>query len=356
MTPPVALGGESCRRALSSAPGGLTIRQKSNRWAWQNPCDASCEGGSVRCAGCETELRSTARYCDRCGCEVPAPQTEETPTASRLHDWAPTPSALQDLRCPSCGGPSLDGDRCQACQQPSPSVERVEPAAPPIDTSTASAKAQPVAEGFWYAPETSTAPSSGPSSGVAPGKTEPLRARSRATTTSVMDKVAGAGAAPAGPEAAKTEAMPVKRTKGDAVHSEKAPKSAFVDARKSVAVIPQRRRSHVLPAAAVLVVAALGAGAYWLRQHEEPVIAPAEAPATLVAEATATEVADAEDRAVRECRAATTTTATQDREPTADGIAEGFGAEATQTNDTNDAERYRRAGGCKGWWRSRLDA
>jgi len=131
-----------------------------------------------------------------------------------------------------------------------------------------------------------------------------------------MDKVAGAGAAPAGHEAAKTEA-PVKRTKGAAVHSEKAPKPAFVDARKSVAVMPQRRRSPVLPAAAVLVVAALGVGAYWLRQHEEPVIAPAEQPATLVEKTTATEVADAEDRVVRKYRAATTTSATQDREPTA---------------------------------------
>ena len=273
----------------------------------------------MRCAGCETELRSTARFCDRCGCQVAAPLTEDTPAPSRLHDWAPTPSALQDLRCPSCGGPSLDGDRCQACQQPAPLVERVEPAAaaPPIDTSTASAKPQPVAEGFWYASETSTAPSSGPSSVVAPEKTERVPARTRATTTtSVMDKVAGAAAIPAGPEAAKTEAMPPKLTNGDTVYAEKAPKPAVVDARKSVAVVPQRRRSPVLPAAAVLIVAALGVGAYWLRRHEEPVIAPAEAPATLVAQTPATEVVDAEDRAVRERRAATTTTAIQDREPT----------------------------------------
>ena len=315
MTRPVALGGESCRRALSSAPSGLTSAR--NRTDGLGKILATQVVKGVLCAARDVKRNFGALRAIAIAAAARYPRHRRRKPLQRAdwHDWAPTPNAQQDLRCPSCGGPSLDGDRCQACQQPSPSVERGELPAPPIDTSTASAKAQPVAEGFGYTPETSTAPSSGPSTGVAPRKTERLRARRRATTTSVMDKVAGAGAAPAGREAAKTEAMPVKRTKGDAVHSEKAPKPAFVDARKSVAVMPQRRRSLVLPAAAVLVVAALGVGAYWLRHHEEPVIAPAEQPATVVARR-ATEVADADDRAVRERRAATTTTAIQDRERT----------------------------------------
>ena len=311
----------------------------------------------MRCAGCETELRSTARFCDRCGCQVAAPLTEDTPAPSRLHDWAPTPSALQDLRCPSCGGPSLDGDRCQACQQPAPLVERVEPAAPPIDTSTASAKPQPVAEGFWYASETSTAPSSGPSSVVAPEKTERLPARSRATTTtSVMDKVAGAAAIPAGPEAAKAEAMPPTRTNGDTVYAEKAPKPAVVDARKSVAVgtaaptfsrPASRSRSDRCRARCRCVLASSTRGA-----RDRSCGGAGDACR-----------ADASDGGRRRRGSSGPRTPCGDHDngdpgsrAHAGAIAEGFSAEATQTNDTHDAGRRRRAGGCKGWWHSKLAA
>ena len=316
MTRPVALGGESCRRALSSAPSGLTSAR--NRTDGLGKILATQVVKGVLCAARDVKRNFGALRAIAIAAAARYPRHRRRKPLQRA-DWTTgrqprTPSRICVAQ--AAVGPALTGDRCQACQQPSPSVERGELPAPPIDTSTASAKAQPVAEGFGYTPETSTAPSSGTSTGVAPGKTERLRARRRATTTSVMGKVAGAGAAPAGREAAKMEAMPVKRTKGDAVRSEKAPKPALVDARKSVAVIPQRRRSLVLPAAAVLVVAALGAGAYWFRHHEEPVIAPAEQPATLVEKTTATEVADADDRAVRERRAATTTTAIQDREPT----------------------------------------
>ena len=197
----------------------------------------------MRCGGCGTELRSTARYCDRCGGAV-SPSPTETGRVRRLHDSASTPNAT-------------------------------------------------VAESFWYAPATSTAPSPVATSAPAPReKTERLRVLSPAPTMSAMDKVAGARAGSV------------------------APKSAFVDTPVNVSVTPQRRRYPILSSAVLLVVAALGVAAFRLRQHEESVVAPEEATATVVATATATEVADAEDRGLRRYRPAPATTATQDREPT----------------------------------------
>jgi len=210
----------------------------------------------VRCAGCETQLRSNARFCDNCGCEVATPQTEETRPVSH-----------------------------------------------------------PVAESFWYSsPPTSTAP--GPSSGAAREKTERLRVPNPATTSAV-DKVAAARVGIVAPDAAKTEATPLKRTKSDTVYREKALKSAFVDTRTSPSVRPQRRRYPILAAAAVLVATVLGVGAYTLRQRGEPVLAPAETSAMPVATIPVTEVADTEDRTVRKFQRATTSSASQDRESTA---------------------------------------
>src|SRR5262249_38617846 len=208
-------------------------------------------------------------------------------------------------------------DRCQECQQPSPAIERAKPVAPPVNTSMASAEAQPVAESFWYAPATSAAPSPNPSSDVVRERTARLRTPSPATTTSVVDKAAGARAGVVPPEAAKTEATLLKRPNGDTVHREKVPKSAFADTRTSPSVTLTRRRFPILPAAAVLVATALGVGVYWLRHRREPGIAHAGAPVALVGKTAATEVPDADDRAVRKNRPATATTAIPDLEPTA---------------------------------------
>ena len=94
----------------------------------------------MRCVGCEIDPLSPARYCECCGREISPNQNKsgephraaappETVEADAgLYDWAPKRSAW-DLRCPSCGGPSLDAGRCQ-CQKAAGSIEPVQPVAP----------------------------------------------------------------------------------------------------------------------------------------------------------------------------------------------------------------------------------
>src|SRR6185295_13459521 len=93
----------------------------------------------VRCVGCEMDPLSPARYCECCGREISpnrnesgephraAAQPETVEADTRLYDWAPKRSAW-DLRCPNCGGPSLDAGRCQACQK---AADPIEPAGQP---------------------------------------------------------------------------------------------------------------------------------------------------------------------------------------------------------------------------------
>src|SRR6476646_9175426 len=54
--------------------------------------------GVVRCADCETEPLSPARYCECCGREIAPHEAQAEETASGLDDWAPNPNPTLDLR------------------------------------------------------------------------------------------------------------------------------------------------------------------------------------------------------------------------------------------------------------------
>jgi len=73
---------------------------------------------TVRCTNCETDLLKVARFCECCGRELlagqaphTAAQPAKTEAAADVDDWAPKPHRNADLSCPSCAGPSLDGNQ-----------------------------------------------------------------------------------------------------------------------------------------------------------------------------------------------------------------------------------------------------
>jgi protein TonB len=150
---------------------------------------------------------------------------------------------------------------------------------------TALAEAAPVEESLWSQLMTSSAPPAhDPSDATAPAEA----ARSapvlpEATTMSADDRVAATKAEAVradegraetvGTEEAKTQAALPGGARTEARSAEKAPKPAVVDKRPNVPVPSQHRPHPIALAAAAIVVAAVGVGAFWLRFHDQPVTA-----------------------------------------------------------------------------------
>ena len=291
----------------------------------------------MRCSDCESEPLNPARYCECCGRELVlldngthqvdghAEKTSalsahavETDPIDDANDWAPTPSALSVLRCPTCGGPSFDGGPCQACHEPSPAPSPIEDpnsAPPAASEATASAKTQPVEDAVSSAAATSIASSQDCSDRTASANAETPLTLPEPATTPARDQ----GAAASGPTletetVTSPEVLP-KRAKAVAVQTENARRPVLVPKRPSVPATPERRHPSIALVATGVVVAAIGAGVFGLRLHEKSVMARAEQQATIVAVDGATEVADAEDRTLPSDHPPAPIAASQDRNP-----------------------------------------
>jgi hypothetical protein len=90
-------------------------------------------------------------------------------------------------------------------------------------------------------------------------------------------------------EEAKTQAAVPKGAKTEATCAEIAPKPAVVNKRPNVPGPSQHRPHAIALAATAIVVAAISGGAYWLRIHEQPVIAREEQQTLVVKDATVAE-------------------------------------------------------------------
>jgi TonB family protein len=251
---------------------------------------------------------SPARYCECCGRELSPHQKEageadkkgghagKTSNAAEVDDWAPKGSAW-DLRCPSCGGPSLDGGRCQPCQKADAAPAK--PAAALSEAAKAAAKGQPVDKTLSYAALAAAASASGSTETAPRPSTSPSVSEKRAmlpipepkTVPAILEAPAAspdkpAGADPdAGPNAKVvwSGAAPPKRPKIEAVPDKKPARPAAVNKRPSAPAAPERTPYWLSLAAAAVIVAAIGFGA-WLSMQEEPVMAREGQPVALVAE------------------------------------------------------------------------
>jgi protein TonB len=263
----------------------------------------------VRCVGCETELLTSSHYCECCGHRLSLHETsafENAPVTESDHR-APDRSPASEARCESCGGPSAHGDLCRSCQQALDSfLGSGEPATPVNDPATAPAEAVPVEQSLWSQLMKSTAPPAQDpsdtrtpaeavlSAPVLPEATMPVLPE--ATMVSADDKVAvakahvvmadEARAETVRTEEPKTQAVLPKGARTEATSAEIAPKPAVVNKRPNVPGPSQHRPQAIALATAAVVVAGISVGAYWLRIHEQPVIAGEEQQTLVVKDAT----------------------------------------------------------------------
>jgi TonB family protein len=224
----------------------------------------------VRCPECEPKPPAPARYCDCCGHKIPDHlQHEQVPSVaapadpqnSDLYDWAPSPNRTSDLRCPSCAGPSFDGNRCAACREQE--VQRTESVTPALATDDA-ASATPANGETHHAPP------------------EPQSSQS-------VEKPVAARAKTVEPEA-RTPDSPIRRsTAADAVYAEKMAKPAVAPKRPTVtapvqaeAPTPQTKQQPAALVAIGVVIAALAAGGYWYRVYAKPTPPRVQQPAAVV--------------------------------------------------------------------------
>jgi hypothetical protein len=257
----------------------------------------------VHCVECETEALTSADYCECCGRRLSLHETEAIRTApvTEPDRWAPDPRAAADARCESCGGPTGDGDLCRSCEEAFTWLGSVEPATPVSDAATALAEAAPAEESLWSQLMKSPAPPThDPSHATTPAEvTLSAPVLPEATMMSADDKVAlaivqvvradEARAETARTEEAKAQAALPKGAKTEATYAEIAPKPAGVNKRPNVPGPSQHRPHAIALAATAVVVAAICGGAYWLRIHEQPVIAREEQQTLVVKDATVAE-------------------------------------------------------------------
>ena len=251
----------------------------------------------MRCAECEPKPYSLARYCDCCGRELMPEQTpnqdphhaagqgDQKNQSSDLYDWAPNPNKTSDLRCPTCNGPSLNGNRCEACRQLAP-VERAEAATPAIDQAKDTLKARVIEEIVSSASSTSHAPAQESVSSATPASAEPASALHESSPAGVANKRAPATAKASEPEGLRThDSSPRRSTAADAVYAERMSRSAVASKRapapaSPVAPAPAAEPSHkdqpVALIGTAVVLAVITAGAAWYQIHERPTVAQAQ--------------------------------------------------------------------------------
>ena len=205
----------------------------------------------MRCAGCELEPKKPARYCECCGKEISQHQAKAPETIDT--DWAPKRSAW-DLRCPKCGGPSLDGGVCQVCQKPTPPADRTE-------SSSAPNHAGAPASVTSHAPSAEASAATPPRSQMMPaqhGIAAP--APQRVMPPPPLSEL------PTIPVARERMPTPLpRRSQTDPATPDRSRRPAVASTRRPVqSKAPSRAYSFGLIAASVAVVAALGAAADWL--------------------------------------------------------------------------------------------
>jgi TonB family protein len=207
----------------------------------------------VRCADCEGEPLTPARYCECCGIEI-APNHQQADEAfSGPDDWAPNPNPTSDLRY----------------------EVHQEPAANP-----------------------SSAPSPDASDRATVGNADVPAAQSDATTTPIKTKETVVSVKPSEPEVVKAPEPLPRRVKSDPVHAEKMQRSPAVSRRPivqaTVPVMPERQRHSAKAAIGALLIGAVVVGAPWLRTHSESLMGRVKELANVVSNNTVThaEVAD----------------------------------------------------------------
>ena len=246
---------------------------------------------TVRCTNCETDLLKVARFCECCGRELlagqaphTAAQPAKTEAAADVDDWAPKPHRNADLSCPSCAGPSLDGNRCAGCRTADSAMER----------GTSTTAEQSVGQTVSTTNKVTVKSASQGAMHVAPA-----HAGSHVPT----ERGAAVPLKPSEPEKPTEPAAP-RRTAADAIYAEMlqraasptptprrppvTPQTPATTERQETSVASERKQSPMVLASSGVLVAALVAGAYSLRSHEQPVRARQQSPAAVVAESNET--------------------------------------------------------------------
>lgn len=205
----------------------------------------------MRCADCETEPLSPARYCECCGREIALHQEQSEETLSGADDWAPNPNPTLDLR--------------YEAHQPS-------------------------------APEATGASSQDASARAMVAKADMPPAQPEATTTPIPDRVPFVDAKLIEPEVVKPRESLPKPATSTPIHAERVQRSPAASRRPivqaTVPVTPDRQRHSSKVAIGALLIGAVVVGAPWLRVHKESLIARVNQLANVVSSNGVTEVAE----------------------------------------------------------------
>lgn len=206
----------------------------------------------MRCADCETEPLSPARYCECCGREIAPHEEQLEETASGLDDWAPNPNPTLDLR--------------YEAHQPSAPEETASESSPDTSDRATVAKAD-----------------------ITPAQPE-------ATTAPILEKVPVVDAKPIEREAVKPPEPLPKPATSNPIHAEKVQRSPTVSRRPivqaTVPVVPERQPHSAKVAIGALLIGAVVIGAPWLRGHSESLLARVKQLASVVSSNGATQVAE----------------------------------------------------------------
>lgn len=216
----------------------------------------------MRCGPCELDQKKPARFCECCGKEISQHQAKASEAIDT--DWAPKRSAW-DLRCPKCGGPSLDGGVCQVCQKPTPPVDRGDSSSTPRHSEAPAASPHPQPAGPTVAMPSRpqmTAPYQGAMHAApAPPREMPPPPLSEVPTIPVARERTPTPL----PRRPQTEASTPDRSHRPPVAAARRPS---VQQKKK----PSQAYSFALIAASVVIVAALGAAADWLFVRQDSTV------------------------------------------------------------------------------------
>jgi periplasmic protein TonB len=273
----------------------------------------------VRCVTCQAEGITRRLYCECCGRELSVCQLE--PDDDRTPE---TPSRSVASRCKGCGAPTVDGHDCGSCQQDLDSwLSNAEPAAAENEPTSVAAE-----ESVWEELLTSDA-SNDPSYSADPSrpassaeealpaplapdraaasanepeavKTEPAwretamaePAEDEMTKVELATREAVKAAEPTDQEAPKTDpaaaAFVTETAEAPAVaatlsvtetpDSDNASKAVVFNEPPHVSLSSQQRSRMISVVAPVVILAAIGVGAYGLRIQGQSVAAPEEQP------------------------------------------------------------------------------
>jgi TonB family protein len=270
------------------------------------------------------EPATSARYCEGCGSRLSRHETDPVEASVTGPDhWAADGDSPSNARCDSCGGPNANGDLCGSCQRAffSSWLDGAATAPAAGDTTTAVADAAPIQESLAACGESeSPTPFDGRGHGPLGSDLEtsvesvydrsdmaplasladpavPAPMLAQMTITSLDDTVAASTeviseeaveAKTARRKDAKLQAVRSNGARTDAAPAERSSKPAVVNTRPKVPVPSDHGNPAIALAAAGVVVAAIGVGAYWLQFHDQPMIAREEQQAVVAQNVTVT--------------------------------------------------------------------